>query len=41
MSKFDWIALTILEIVVIIAVLMGIVALGVLLWKLLVEGGIT
>ena len=41
MSKFDWIVLTILEIVVIIAVLMGIVALGVLLWKLLVEGGIT
>ena len=41
MSKFDWIVLTILEIVAIIAVLMGIVALGVLLWKLLVEGGIT
>lgn len=41
MSKFDWIVLTILEIVVIIAALMGIVALVVLLWKLLVEGGIT
>ena len=41
MSKFDSIVLTILEIVAIIAILIGIVAIGVLLWTLLVEGGIT
>lgn len=41
MSKFDWIVMTIIEIVAIIAMLIGTVALGVLLWKLLFEGGIT
>jgi hypothetical protein len=41
MGKFDWIVLTILEIVCSIVALIGLVVLGVLMWKLLFGGGLT